>query len=373
MNRQSGMEDQHYLTSQVITYLGNKRALLDFITPALEEVQEDLGRDRLYIGDLFSGSGVVSRYFKQYSEHLIVNDLERYCEVLNQCYLHNRSELDMPRLKQIYADLCLRLEEGPLEEGIISRIYAPRDANNIQPGERVFYTPRNARYIDTARRLIGQLDEADQPFFLAPLLTEASVHNNTSGVFKGFYKNAHTGIGQFGGTGRNALARICGPIALPFPVFSRFDCPVTICRGDALAVARDLDMLDLVYLDPPYNQHPYGSNYFMLNLVCDYEEPTELSAVAGIPRTWNRSVYNRACEAFDALSELCASIKARYLLLSFNSEGFITKEQMTGMLARLGSVFVMEKPYNAFRASRNLQNRSLHTTEYLFLVKKNLP
>ena len=180
MNRQSGMEDQLYLTSQVITYLGNKRALLDFIASALQEVQEDLGRERLYIGDLFSGSGIVSRYFKRYSEHLIVNDLERYCEMINLCYLHNRSELDMPRLKRIYDRLCDRLDNGPLEEGIIARYYAPRDANDIQPGERVFYTPRNARYIDTARRLIGQLDEADQPFFLAPLLTEASVHNNTS-------------------------------------------------------------------------------------------------------------------------------------------------------------------------------------------------
>ena len=47
--------------------------------------------------------------------------------------------------------------------------------------------------------------------------------------------------------------------------------------------ARQLELLDLVLiLDPPYNQHPYGSNYFMLNLICDYREPVEISAVSAI-------------------------------------------------------------------------------------------
>ncbi len=364
-------EEKNYLTSQVVTYLGNKRALLDFIGTAVQEVQRRLGRDKLAIGDLFSGSGIVARYFKQYASRLVVNDLERYCEVLNQCYLANPSALDLPRLRRLHAGLCRALEGELDTDGFIARMYAPRDENRIERGERVFYTPRNARFIDTARRLIGQLDPADQPFFLAPLLAEASVKNNTSGVFKGFYKDARTGIGQFGGTGRNALSRICCEITLPFPVFSSSECPVEIYRGDALEAARGLEPLDLVYLDPPYNQHPYGSNYFMLNLICDYREPVDPSAVSGIPRVWNRSVYNRAASALTAFSELCAAVPARYLLISFNSEGFISRDEMIAMLSKLGTVQVMEKPYNAFRASRNLQNRSLHTVEYLFLVQKS--
>ncbi len=373
MTQQSEVPEQEreYVTSQVITYLGNKRALLDFIGSAVQEVQRQLGRDKLTVGDLFSGSGIVARYFKRFASRLVVNDLERYCEVLNQCYLANRSQLDLPDLRRIHAQLCSELE-GPLDtDGFITRMYAPRDENNIQRGERVFYTPRNARFIDTARRLIDALEPGIQPFFLAPLLAEASVKNNTSGVFKGFYKNARTGIGQFGGTARNALSRICCEITLPFPVFSQFECPIEIYCGDALEVAQTLRPLDLVYLDPPYNQHPYGSNYFMLNLICDKLEPEDLSPVSGIPREWNRSVYNRSCAAFDAFSRLCAAIRAHYLLISFNSEGFITRAEMTDMLSQLGAVQVMETPYNTFRASRNLQNRSLHTTEYLFLVRKD--
>lgn len=362
--------EKNYLTAQLITYLGNKRALLDFIDSAVEQVKAELGRDTLSIGDLFSGSGVVARYFKHCASRLVVNDLERYCEILNKCYLSNRSQLDLGRLHSIHDRLCDALS-GELDcGGVIARMYAPHDETNILPGERVFYTPRNARFIDTARRLIGELAPEDQPYFLAPLLSEASIKSNTSGVFKGFYKNARTGIGQFGGTARNALSRICSDITLPFPVFSQYECPVDIFCGDALAAARSIDPLDLVYLDPPYNQHPYGSNYFMLNLICDYREPCDISAVSGIPRQWNRSDYNRVSTAFSALAELCSAVPARYLLVSFNSEGFISRGEMTCMLSHLGKVQVLETSYNAFRGSRNLQNRNLHTTEYLFLVRK---
>ena len=63
-------------------------------------------------------------------------------------------------------------------------------------------------------------------------------------------------------------------------------------QEDANAVARRLKGLDLVYVDPPYNQHPYGSNYFMLDLLLRYERPERISRVSGIPADWQRSGYN---------------------------------------------------------------------------------
>ena len=172
-------------------------------------------------------------------------------------------------------------------------MYAPVDDQNIRKGERVFYTTRNAHYIDTARQLIETVSEPYKTLLLAPLLYEASVHNNTSGVFKGFYKNSKTGIGQYGGDGRNALKRIMSDIDLKLPVFSNYSCETIIMQKDANQLARELPMVDLVYMDPPYNQHPYGSNYFMLNLINNYKKPEKVSQVSGIPLEWNKSQYNK--------------------------------------------------------------------------------
>ena len=368
MHAEPLQEDPAFLQEQIVTYLGNKRHLLGFIGSGVQEVQRRLGRSGLTCLDAFSGSGVVARYLKSVAAELYVNDLEPYAEVINRCYLANRSAVDAAGLAALHAEFCRRVE-STLAPGPVAELYAPRDDAHIARGERVFYTRRNAEYIDTARRLTDTLPPEMQPFFLAPLLYEASVHTNTSGVFKGFYKNAE-GVGQFGGTGRNALQRILAPIRLPLPVFSRFECPCHILRGDAAQVAASLPQLDLAYIDPPYNQHPYGSNYFMLNFILNPHTGREFSQVSGIPQDWNRSDFNSRRKVQQAFTALLDCLPARFVLLSYNSEGFLTRAEMAALLERFGRVDVLETDYAAFRGSRNLASRNLRVKEYLFLLER---
>jgi adenine-specific DNA-methyltransferase len=362
-------EKKEYLTRQLITYIGNKRALLDFIGEGIQKVQKKLNKNKLKIFDVFSGSGIVARYCKQFSELLIANDIEHYSTVINQCYLSNKSELDISQLLDYYHTIIQQANDKPIK-GIIAELYAPLDDNNIQQNERVFYTSRNAMYIDTVRQLIEKIPHSEQKYFLAPLLSEASIHANTSGVFKGFYKNKQTGIGQFGGKNQDALSRITGDIVLPFSVFSNFNCETVIYNGDANEVIKNAPEVDIAYIDPPYNQHPYGSNYFMLNLILEYQYPQNASAVSGIPSDWNRSGYNKEHSALRLLTDLVTGIKSRYVLISFNSEGFITIEQIRDMLNKMGKVEIMEIKYNTFRGSRNLNSRGIYVKEYLFLLEK---
>jgi adenine-specific DNA-methyltransferase len=362
-------EKNEYLTQQLITYIGNKRALLDFIGTGIEKVQKNLNRKKLKLFDVFSGSGITARYFKQFSDLLIVNDLEKYSAIINSCYLSNECELNSGILREYHRELITGTDGG-LIRGIISELYAPNDDSNIRPDERVFYTKRNAMYIDTIRQLINKIPQNDQKYFLAPLLSEASIHANTSGVFKGFYKNSETGIGQFGGKNKNALSRITGNIELPFPVFSNFNCDTVICNGDANEIIKTLPEVDIAYLDPPYNQHPYGSNYFMLNLILDYKYPGKTSKISGIPEGWNHSAYNRKKHALYELTSLVENIKSKYIIISFNSEGFIIIEQMKGLLEKFGKFEILETKYNTFRGSRNLNKREIHVKEYLYLLEK---
>lgn len=364
-----GEEDKRYLQEQIITYLGNKRKLLGFIEHCVQKVRRRLGGRKISTLDAFSGSGIVSRYLKQHAHTLYANDLEDYARVLNTCYLANISDTKSLELEKQHRQL-LRAIEQKWAPGFITELYAPADDTDIQAGERAFYTRRNAIYLDTARRCIGEMPQALQPFFLAPLLYKASVHTNTSGVFKGFYKN-EGGIGQFGGRGRHALERILAPIQLPRPLFSRFECELHLLQGDAATVAATLPELDLAYLDPPYNQHPYGANYFMLNLLTNYKRPEHISRVSGIPAAWKRSDFNKRTAAHQALEELLTCIPARFCLISYNSEGFITPKEMHELLTPHGHVQTMETDYAVFRGSRNLNARPLQVKEYLFLLERN--
>jgi len=369
-------ENTDFLTKQIITYIGNKRSLLDFITKGIKIVQKRLNKDKLDIFDVFTGSGIIARHSKQFSKALFVNDLERYATITGECYLSNKSEVDFSELHNLYNELLTKIENSTLKEGVISKLYAPKDDENIQKDERVFYTRRNAMYIDTMRELIESVPEQYKKYFLAPLVAVASVHANTSGVFKGFHKNKDTGLGQFGGSNSDALLRIKGEIMLPFPIFSNFECDYKVYNGDSNIIVQETPEVDLAYLDPPYNQHPYGSNYFMLNLILENKFPENISKISGIPDNWNRSAYNKKQFAYNALSELVENIKAKYVLISFNSEGFISLDEMKRMLQKIGKVEVLETSYNTFRGCRNLStlteqgSRDIHVTEYLYLLEK---
>lgn len=362
-------ESQEYLTEQILTYLGNKRALLPFLGAGVAAVKETLGKKRVSFFDAFAGSGIVSRYMKRHACRIVANDLERYSEVVNRCYLTNRSTMDEKDFDAVFRAWSTYAKTH-LAPGFISDLYAPKDDARIRKGERVFYTRENAILLDSARRAIDAVvPERYFNLILAPLLVEASIHTNTSGVFKGFYKDRR-GVGTFGGQGRNALSRICGKVELRKPVLSNFDCESEVLRGDANEVVKSLEPVDLAYFDPPYNQHPYGSNYFMLNLLVANREPESISKVSGIPRGWNHSRYNRRQEAETAFFELLASTPAKFLMVSYNSEGFIRRESFMRFLGKLGEVTPFEMEYNTFRGSRNLRQRPLKVTECLFLVKR---
>ncbi|OJF76067.1 MAG: DNA modification methylase [Treponema sp. CETP13] len=367
-------ENEKYLESQLITYIGNKRRLLEYIGKAIRLAQEKLPGKKLSFLDAFSGSGIVSRYLKSYASEIYSNDIEDYATIINKCYLSNHFERDEIELNNYYCSLKKKLNaierQNTWFSGVISNLYAPKDDTNIKKGERVFYTKRNANYIDTARQIISEMPIEIQPYFIAPLLSEASIHANTAGVFKGFYKDKETGIGKFGGKKGDALSRITGAINCPFPIFSNYDCLVHILQDDINKIIKDIPLVDIAYLDPPYNQHPYGSNYFMLNIIANNRKPKHISPVSGIPQDWNRSVFNTKKKSLEAFSELVSLIKARFIIVSFNSEGFISLEKMTELLEQHGKVDIIKVAYNAFRGSRNLANRNKHLTEYIYLLEK---
>ena len=363
-------DESNYLNDQIITYLGNKRALLDFIGEGLSKVKERVGKAKLRSFDVFSGSGVVSRYLKKHSSYIHSNDLERYAEITNRCYLSNPENLSIKEIHDAISYINKEASKNP-SPGFISELYAPDDSSNIKQGERVFYTTRNAMFIDTARQMIEGFDKRIHDYLIAPLIYRASVNANTSGVFKGFYKNSDTGKGQFGGNGKNALSRITKDIYIPFPIFSNYSCNSKVTRSDANKIVRDPEAsgFDVAYVDPPYNQHPYGSNYFMLNLIADYKRPKNISKVSGIPKNWNRSKYNKRKKIGPTFRDLISNIKSRFIMVSYNSEGFIDKDHMLSILNEFGNVDTISTEYNTFRGSRNLNQRNLYVTEYLYLLE----
>lgn len=363
-----------FFHSHLITYIGNKRRLLPFLYKSFLKVRQKIGKKKLIILDGFSGSGSVARVLKAFAKDLYVNDLEDYAETLNKAYLANVSDINIKELEG-YIDWLNKhkLDLKTKTPGFIEKHYAPKDDNNVKNRERVFYTNKNAKIIDNVRKLIDKdIPKKYQTLVLASLLVEASIHTNTSGVFKGFHKK--NGIGHFGGKGENALSRIKREIVLDTPIFSEFEAAIHVYKKDVNKLVKDkkLPVFDLVYYDPPYNQHPYGSNYFMLNLINNYNSATKIqTGVSGISKDWNRSAYNKRQEAEKAMDELLKNTRARFIAISYNDEGIIPIKVFKKILSKHGTFELMEQDYNTYRGSRNLRNRSIKVKELLWILEKN--
>ena len=243
------MED--CLKYQIPTYMGNKRKVLNLISDEVLKIEKKLGR-KLNILDGFSGSGVVSRMLKKHSNFLISNDIEKYSETINKCYLTNKSSVNISEITKNVNWLNSR-NNRPRDFGHIINNYSPKDDFSRKKDERAFFTHLNALKIDNMLDDILNSKIKDKYLYIGPLLVEASIHNNCSGQFNSFHKK--DGIGHWGGKGENALNRIKGEISSRVPIFTPWECKYKVERKDINELVNNISQVDLCYYDPPYNKH----------------------------------------------------------------------------------------------------------------------
>jgi len=84
--------------------MGNKRKLISHIENVIDDIQKELGKTTLTIGDGFSGSGIVSRMLKTKSKELYVNDIAGYSKTLNECYLSSPTDQTIEKINKYIVD-----------------------------------------------------------------------------------------------------------------------------------------------------------------------------------------------------------------------------------------------------------------------------
>ncbi|MGO8672232.1 MAG: DNA adenine methylase [Capsulimonadaceae bacterium] len=367
----SACHTRDYVFSQLIPYLGNKRKLLTLIEHAVRLTGVESG----LFADVFAGSGVVSRWAKQRGFRVASNDWEPYAEPINGCYIGlNEAPPDGESL------LAALNDPGLATDGYITRNYCPADDSCPEPDkERCFYTRANGRRLDgiceqiAAWEAAGAIDAGMKAYLVAPLLYAASYVSNTSGVFKAY----HNGWGGQTGT---ALYRILSDIGLQAPVLLDNGRANIVTRLDAEQFARDWpsgEPMDVAYLDPPYNQHPYSTNYHVLNTIALWDCPPvgpiargSKSAIRTDWRTDRRSPYNSATCALPALEAVIDALPTPWVLLSYSTEGNIPADRLCASLAARGALRLVMRRYKRYRVSTQRMSLRPHTVEFVAVLDR---
>lgn len=364
-------------TRQVVTYLGNKRKLCSTIEGVLEEVLEGIGQDKAVIGEPFSGSGVVSRMLRDHATRLHVNDAAPFAREVAQCYLEYVSPDQRVLIGQHIAaanDYADQATLGSVPQWM-SAHWTCKNEEDVKAGERLYYTPKNALRIDAYRHYIETMCPAHlRSKLLGPLLYECSVHTNTNGNFAGFYRSQEGR--PWGGDRHIDERRITAEIRLTEPPYhDEPDVDVHVHCGDAEEVMAGIGPVDIVYIDPPYNKHPYATYYFMLDLIAEWDTSrTVPSTTRGQDSDWRRSAFNSFSKAKGAMKALVESIDAKVIMLSYNNRGIIPEEEMRAILEQKGDVTLLPLVHNTYNkmqgiAAKKRTKPDAKTVEHLWIVK----
>ena len=94
---------------------------------------------------------------------------------------------------------------------------------------------------------------------------------------------------------------------------------------------------DAAYLDPPYNQHSYRSNYHIWETLVRWDRP-EVYGVARkrIDCKTEKSAFNSRPNIETAFGEVLDALDVARVVVSFNNEGYLARETIEEMLARRG-------------------------------------
>ena len=334
----------------MIKYIGSKRALLGHVTGAVAGLLPDRGR----VCDLFSGTARVGHALKRQGFEVWSNDHNAYAHTLATAYV----QADRDRWLALAEAVLAELREVRPEAGWFTQAFC-EDAR--------YFHPDNGARIDAMRERIEalSLEPELKAVVLVSLMEAADRVDSTAGVQMAYMKRW--------------APRALKPLELRLPdLVPSVGAPCRATQGDAVEMAGDIEA-ELIYLDPPYNQHSYLANYHVWESLVLWDRP-ETYGIANkrVDVKTRKSAFNSRPGIGPALRAVIERVRAPNLIVSFNDEGYLSRADLVEMLSARGHVQVVEIAHPRYVGARiGIHNPKgekvgqvgrLRNVEHLFVV-----
>ncbi|RMG23538.1 MAG: DNA methyltransferase [Methanobacteriota archaeon] len=333
----------------MIKYIGSKRRLV----PTILRVFDSLAPNARLL-DLFSGTCRVGHAAKRCGYEVAANDHNEYAYVLATCYVQADANKYREEAGRII-DYLNHLQPTP---GYFTETFCIKSR---------FFQPKNGEKIDAIREWIEDniFDFNLKAILLTSLIEAADRVDSTTGVQMAYLKKW--------------APRSYNDLFLRLPAILPGEGQAT--RLDALDAVRHIDC-DIVYLDPPYNQHSYLGNYHIWETLVKWDKPDFYGvACKRIDCRSYKSPFNSKRQAYSALKKVVDSIQAPHIVISFNNEGYIERQQIEHLLESIGMVATLSISYDRYVGAKigiynpkgDKVGKVSHTKnkEYLYIVSKD--
>lgn len=351
-------------------YIGNKENIVE----RLHRIMLENGVDGESFFDFFSGTTSVAKYFKEKGYTVFANDVMYMSYCLQKAYIENNEEPQFEKLlpvihiesvRSLFArpiDLVVEYLNGiPSVNGFIYANYTPDGTSHLEK-PRMYFSPENGARIDAIRQQIEKwnlenlLTENEYYILLACLVETVSFYANVSGVYAAYQKQWDP----------RAVKRL---ELRTIQFLSNGKCNY-VHNVDSMSLVPNIDV-DILYLDPPYNERQYLPNYHLVETIAKYDNP-QIHGVTGMREYENKkSSFCNAKKALVDLEIIASQAKFKYLVMSYNSEGIMPQEEIIAMLSKYGEVKVEQFEYARFKSNNKGASKTKRTVyEQLYILKK---
>lgn len=336
----------------MIKYLGSKRQLIPWI---VDTINNHCSKNSSVL-DLFSGTSRVGFALKEQGFQVQANDHNLFAFHLARCYI----ETDLEDISSDFSLIIEHLNHLPPAAGFFTENYSVKAR---------FFHPDNGAKIDAIRNEIDRLSLNDRmrSLLLVSLMEAADRIDSTCGIQMAYLKS-------WAKRAQNPLTLRIPKLAPKGPKPCRAHCL------DAKDAATQINC-DITYLDPPYNQHNYRSNYHIWETLVRFDEPEVYGTVnKRIDCQTQKSDFNSRRKFKESLKAVIDALSSRHIIMSFSDEGFIGGQDLESLLANYGKVLIYGKDYKRYVGAQigiyNQQGtkvgkvKNLHNKEFLYVVDR---
>ncbi|MCP4050174.1 MAG: modification methylase [bacterium] len=354
-----------------MNYIGSKRSLLSSIKNIL--INNNVPVNGIAL-DLFSGTGAVSKLLKSMGYITYANDWQYYSYITAYAFIGINKVPEFTGLASIAGaksnsasnSILNYLETLPLKKGLFSNEYGENGSSS-----RLYFSEENAQKIQAVRDQIDSwkkgnfITAKEEMWLIACLLEAADKIANTSSVYGAYLKKI------------KSSASCSLKIKALKPVLSSYDSEKhkIFCMDSIELLQKITETVCLTYVDPPYNQRQYSSNYHILETIARWDlDNFEPRGVTGLRNSSDqKSEYCMKLKAENAFEKLVASINSDYILFSYNNEGLLQERKLLKLINKKFEIIKFHKiKYRRFKSDLENENRSFKsnsTNEFLILGK----
>lgn len=333
--------------------------------------------------DLFAGTASVGKHFKKLGYRIVSSDILYFSFVLQKVYIEQNQYPQFQKLlkklklnpdqETLYStesqnakEVIKYLNELPGKQGFIYRNYSPEGTKRSKH-TRQYFTGQNAAKIDAIRDTIeewneaGWLNDAEYFYLLCALVEAVPFVANISGTYAAFLKNWDK--------------RAFKDLTLEPPEIIPSSQKHIVRHADGLNVVKEEKGIDILYLDPPYNERQYAPNYHLLETIALGDKP-RIKGVTGMrDYSEKKSGFCNAKTGLESLKSLLNSGNYKHTILSYNDEGIMSEKSILDTFAQFGKTEVAESSYQRYKShSRGKASKARKkVSEKLYHLKKINP